>query len=75
MLVPFRVHWNVNGPVPVGVVLKVAGVPGQFVSETRAVAEAFSSTVSVAQLVTLVQNPATRTQYPAASLDWTAAIE
>ena len=38
-----------------------------FVSEFNGVAEVFSSTVSVAQFVTLVQVPLTRTQYAPAS--------
>jgi hypothetical protein len=49
----------VNGAVPEGVVLKVAGVPGQLVREVRAVAEVLSRTVRVAQLVMLEQAPVT----------------
>jgi hypothetical protein len=48
--------------VPEATVLNVAGVPGQFTSEDNAVAEVLVNTVSVAQLVTLVQKPATLTQ-------------
>ena len=42
--------------------LKRAGVPGQLVSETNGLAEVLVSTVSVAQLVTLVHEPVTWTQ-------------
>jgi hypothetical protein len=52
----------VNGPVPEGTVLNVAGVPGQFVNEISALAEVFASTVNEAQFVTLVQLPVTWTQ-------------
>jgi hypothetical protein len=68
MFVPFKAHWNANGPVPEGVVLNVADVPGQFVSEVNAVEVVLASTVSVAQFVTLVQAPVTWTQYAPASL-------
>jgi hypothetical protein len=59
IFVPFFDHWKLNGPVPEGEVLKVAGVPGQLVSEVKAVAVVLASTVNVAQLVKLVQKPAT----------------
>jgi hypothetical protein len=49
----------VKGPVPEGVVLNEAGVPGQLVRDVRAVAEALAKTVRVAQLVTLEQAPVT----------------
>jgi hypothetical protein len=62
IFVPFFDHWKVNGPVPDGAVLKVAGEPGQFVSEVKAVADTLVKTVSDAQLVALVQNPVTWTQ-------------
>jgi hypothetical protein len=48
--------------VPEGIVLKVASVPGQFVSEVSGVADVLVRTVRVAQLVTLVQKPVTWTQ-------------
>ena len=62
ILEPFFVHWNVNGPVPDGVVLKLALVPGQRTSEVNAVADVAVFTVRVAQLVTLPQEPVTMTQ-------------
>ncbi len=61
IFVPFLVHWNANGPVPEGVVLNEAGVPGQLVSEVNAVAEVAGRTVRAAQLVVLVQKPVTWT--------------
>jgi hypothetical protein len=43
-------------------VLKLAGDPGQLVSQVTGVADVFVKTVSVAQLVTLVHTPVTCTQ-------------
>ena len=54
--------------------LKVAEVPGQFVSDVKVVAVVLVSTVSVAQFVTLVQAPVTSTQYVPASLALTGPI-
>ena len=48
--------------MPPAVVLKLAGTPGQLVSEVKAVADVLVSTVSVAHLGTLVQKPLTCTQ-------------
>jgi hypothetical protein len=59
---PFIVHWYVKGPVPEATVAKLAGVPGQFVSDVNGVADALTRTVSVPQLVTLVHAPVTWTQ-------------
>ena len=56
-----------NGPVPEATVPKNAGAPGQLVNEVSSVADVLVKTVSVAQLVTLVQKPATCTQYWPAS--------
>ncbi len=75
MFVPFFVHWYANGPVPDATVLKETGVPGQLIKEVRAAADVLARTVSVAQLVTLVQKPVTWMQYVPASLAWTEAIE
>ena len=61
--------------MPLAVVLKLAGVLGQLVSEVGVVALVLVSTVSEAQLVTLVHKPVTCTQYWAASLAWTEAME
>ena len=43
--------------------MKAAVVPGQLVSEVNGVAVVFEPTVSVAQLVTILQKPVTWTQY------------
>src|ERR1041385_4590107 len=67
MFVPFLVHRKLNGPVPLGTVLKLAGVPRQIASGVNAVALVLVSTVSEAQLVTLVQRPVISTQYWPAS--------
>jgi len=54
-------HTKLNGPLPEGVVLKRAGVPGQFVALARGVAPTLVKTVKVALLVTLPQAPLTST--------------
>jgi len=54
-------HTKQNGPLPEGVVLKRAGVPGQFVALARGVALTLVKTVKVARLVTLPQAPLTST--------------
>ena len=54
--------------------LKVAEVPGQFVSDVNAFAVVLVNTVSVAQFVTLVQLPVTSAQYVPASLALTEPI-
>jgi hypothetical protein len=53
---------KLNGPVPVGVVANVAAVPGQLVRLVNEVADVFVLTVSVAELVTLLQIPETMTE-------------
>ena len=59
---PSLVHWYVKGPVPEATVLNEACAPGQLVSEVKLEAEVLVSTVSEAQLVTLLQLPVTCTQ-------------
>ena len=59
---PLCVHWNSNGPVPEGVVLKVPLSPVTRVISFGPVAVVGSFTVSVAQLVIFVQAPVTTTQ-------------
>ena len=54
-------HRKLNGPVPEGVVLKAAGVPGQLVTLARGVAATLVNTVKVVLLVTLPQAPLTST--------------
>ena len=58
---PLVYHWYVNGPVPLGVVLNEALVPGQLVRLVNAEAPMAVLTVSVALLVALPQVPVTST--------------
>ncbi len=59
---PSLAHWNLNGPVPWAVVLKLTVSPGQLVSETNASAVVGTLTVTVAKLVMLLQAPVTCTE-------------
>ena len=54
-------HTKLNGPVPEGVVLKVAVEPGQLLRLVKAVAVTLVSTVKIALLVTLPHAPLTVT--------------
>ena len=47
--VPFLAHWKVKGPVPEGVVLKLARLPGQSVRLVRALALVLVNTVKDAR--------------------------
>ena len=55
-------HTKANGPVPLGIVVNAAVVPGQLVKLVNKVAEVLVLTVSVAELVTLLQLPETITE-------------
>ena len=54
-------HSKLKGPLPEGVVLKKAGVPGQLVTLASGVTPTLVNTVNVALLVTLSQAPLTST--------------
>ena len=54
-------HTKLNGPLPEGVVLNTAVLPGQLLWLTKGVALTLVSTVKVALLVTLPQAPLTVT--------------
>lgn len=56
-----------NGPVPVGVVVKVADWPGQTTELVKALAAVGVFTVKVAAFVTLLHVPLTSTVYVPAS--------
>ena len=58
---PSLSHTKLNGPVPEGVVLNVAMLPGQLLRLIKAVALTLVSTVKVALLVTLPHMPLTVT--------------
>ena len=60
-MLPSLRQTKLNGPVPEGVVLKVAVVPGQLVRLVNDVALTLVSTVRVALLVTLRHAPLTIT--------------
>ena len=60
-MLPSLRQTKLNGPVPEGVVLKVAVVPGQLVKLVKEVAVTLVRTVKVALLVTLPQEPVTVT--------------
>ena len=57
MMVPSFCHINENGPVPAGVVLKVAFSPGHFRRFANGVVEAFVLRTNIAQFVTLFVAP------------------
>ena len=60
-MLPLLRQTKLNGPVPEGVVLKAAVVPGQLVRLVNDVALTLVNTVKVALLVRLPQAPLTAT--------------
>src|SRR5438445_12238533 len=60
---PSLAHCKPNGPVPWAAVLKTTVSPGQLVCDTNASAVVGTLTVRLAKLVTLLQAPATWTEY------------
>src|SRR5947209_1701843 len=68
-------HTKLNGPVPDGVVLNKAVVPGQLVRLVKGVAVTLVRTVKVALFVTLPHAPLTVTLYVPASIEATDVSE